>query len=174
VVRIGALLVTLAACTKAAAPPEPAPVAPPVQPVAQQQPDLRPRVIVTGPRGDIAVAVEVVDTDPLIEKGLMYRQHLPPDEGMLFVMGAEDDWRFWMRNTLIPLDILFIKRDMTVAGVLENMRPLDEHSKGVGTPSLYVLEVNAGWSKAHGVGAGARVAFERVTSTGPEGGFGNR
>lgn len=173
-VRIGALLLTLASCTKAT-PPEPAPVAPPPAPPSLAQPAVaRPRVIVTGAAGETAVEVEVVATDPLIEKGLMYRQHLPPDEGMLFVMGAEDDWRFWMRNTLIPLDILFIKRDLTVAGVLENMRPLDEHSKGVGAPSLYVLEVNAGWSKAHGVGAGAKVAFERVTETGPTGGFGSR
>ena len=129
------------------------------------RPDTRPRVVVKTPAGDAAVRVEVVATDPLIEKGLMYRQHLPPDDGMLFMMGAEDQWRFWMKNTLIPLDILFITRDLTIAGILFDMKPLDRTSKGVGKPSLYVLEVNAGWAKAHGVDAGAKVAFEGIKTT---------
>ena len=57
---------------------------------------------------------------------------------------------------------MFITKDLKVAGVLENMQPLDDTSRGVGRPSLYVLEVNAGWAKAHGVAAGTTVAFEGV------------
>jgi uncharacterized membrane protein (UPF0127 family) len=161
VVRVALITAALvAACTKAT-PPDPPPPVPQPDPTPTR-PDNRPRVIVTTPAGEAAVRVEVVATDPLIERGLMYRQHLPPDDGMLFMMGAQDDWRFWMKNTMIPLDILFITRDFTVAGILYDMKPLDPTSKGIGKPSLYVLEVNAGWAKAHGVDAGAKVAFDGI------------
>lgn len=120
------------------------------------------RVHLEGASGASSVTVEVVASPGLIQKGLMYRKFLPPDAGMLFLMGDEDDHYFWMKNTLIPLDIAFIGADMTVAGVLENMQPHDTSSKGVGKPSLYVLEVNAGWTKAHGVTAGTKVRFEGV------------
>jgi uncharacterized protein len=181
VVRIAALVVAIAAmagcagCTKA---PEKPPGVSQTRDSSPPPPDAHaaltgPRVTLTGPNGAAEVRVEVVATDALIERGLMYRQTLAPDAGMLFVMGAERPWRFWMKNTLIPLDILFIKSDMTVAGILYDMKPLDEHSKGVDVPTAFVLEVNAGWSKAHGIAAGAKVAFlELDASGGPEGGFG--
>ncbi len=122
-----------------------------------------PMVYLAGPKGDVAVKVEVVATEPKIEKGLMFRQHLPLDAGMLFMMGFEKDWSFWMRNTLIPLDMIFIAKDMTVAGIVENAEPLTEQPlRHVGKPSLYVLEVNGGWSKQNGVGAGAKVRFENM------------
>lgn len=114
--------------------------------------------------GEASVDVEVVDTWPKIEKGLMYRTHLGVDNGMLFLMGAEEDWGFYMRNTLIPLDIIYITKDFTIAGIVENAIPRDETSRKVGKPSLYVLEVNGGWTKQHGVVAGARVRFDGVTS----------
>ncbi len=115
-----------------------------------------------GSTGTSSVAVEVVASPGLIQKGLMYRKFLPADGGMLFLMGDEDDHYFWMKNTLIALDIVFITADKSVAGVLENMQPHDTTSKGVGKTSLYVLEVNSGWTKTHGVGAGTKVRFEGV------------
>ncbi|HEY1558987.1 MAG TPA: DUF192 domain-containing protein, partial [Kofleriaceae bacterium] len=101
--------------------------------------------------GDATVTVEIVATEAKIERGLMYRENLPPDAGMLFLMGKEWDWNFWMRNTLIPLDIIFITKGMAVAGVAADAKPLDDSLLGVKAPSLYVLEVNAGWSAAHHV-----------------------
>jgi uncharacterized membrane protein (UPF0127 family) len=92
----------------------------------------------------------------------MYRRHLPIDAGMLFMMGKEKDWTFWMRNTLIPLDMVFIAKDMTVAGVVQNAEPLTETLRKVGKPSLYVLEVNGGWTQQNGVGAGAKVRFDKL------------
>ncbi len=120
------------------------------------------KVILEGATGPTSVTVEVVRSPGLVQKGLMYRKFLPADAGMIFLMGDEDDHHFWMKNTLIPLDIMFISADHTVVGVLENMQPLDTTSKGVGKPSVYVLEVNGGWAKAHGVGAGTKVRFDGV------------
>ncbi len=120
------------------------------------------RVHLEGTAGPRTVEVEVVASPGLIQKGLMYRKFLPPDGGMLFLMGDLDDHHFWMKNTLIPLDILFISPELTVVGILEDMQPHDTRSKGVGAPSLYVLEVNAGWTRAHGVSAGTPVRFEGV------------
>jgi uncharacterized membrane protein (UPF0127 family) len=112
--------------------------------------------------GDVPVNVEVVSTDAKIERGLMYRQHLPPDDGMLFMLPVERDWTFWMRNTLIPLDMLFIKRDLTVAGIVENAEPKTESLRRVGIPTVYVLEVNGGWAAQHHITAGAKVRFENI------------
>ena len=111
--------------------------------------------------GDRAtVRVEVVDTEPKIERGLMFREHLPPDDGMLFLLGVEQDWKFWMRNTLISLDIVFVTRDMKVAGIAANAEPKTETLRSVAAPSLYVVEVNGGWCAAHHVAAGTPVRFD--------------
>src|SRR5690349_23974813 len=77
-----------------------------------------PKVHLSAPQGDIPVAVEIVSTEAQIERGLMYRQHLPPDQGMLFLMKEEKNWPFWMHNTLIPLDLIFIASDFTIAGIV--------------------------------------------------------
>ena len=128
--------------------------APPTTPTAT--------ITLTGSAGPLAIKAEVVKSRGRIQKGLMYRKFLAEDAGMLFLMDEVDDHHFWMRNTLIPLDILFISAELKVVGILENMQPLDEHSRGVGAPSSYVLEVNGGWTKAHGVVAGSPVRFDGV------------
>ena len=121
------------------------------------------KVIIESPGGAQTVdPVEVVYTPPKIERGLMYREHLAPDAGMLFFMGNEYDWAFYMRNTLIPLDMIFITKDMTIAGVVANAEPRTETLRRVGKPSLYVLEVNGGWAAKHQALAGAKVRFEQL------------
>ena len=129
---------------------------------SQARPANSAKVYLSTPQGEIAVAVEVVATEAKIERGLMYRQHLPPDDGMLFLLPVERDWTFWMRNTLIPLDMIFIKRDMTIAGIVENAEPRTETMRQVGVPSVFVLEVNGGWTAAHHVVANAKVRFDGV------------
>jgi len=121
-----------------------------------------PKVYLSTPQGDVAVDVEIVATEAKIQRGLMYRGHLPPDQGMLFLMDHERPWTFWMRNTLIPLDMIFIAKDMKIAGIVENAEPRTETMREVKAPSLYVLEVNAGYSAAHKLTAGAAVRFEGV------------
>jgi uncharacterized membrane protein (UPF0127 family) len=124
--------------------------------------DKRAAIHLATPSGDVVVSSEVVSTPATIQRGLMYRSHLPPDDGMLFLMGFEDDHTFWMHNTLIPLDMIFIGADMKVAGVAANAEPRTDTHRSVGKPSLYVLEVNGGWAAAHGVGPGTVVRFEGV------------
>jgi hypothetical protein len=134
---------------------EPSPTVPPPS-------EARATIKLTGTQGQVAVSAEVVASPGALQRGLMYRNHLPPDDGMLFLMGDEDDHSFWMHNTLIPLDIIFITRDLTVAGVSANATPQTDTHRSVGVPSLYVLETNGGWCAKHGIAAGAKVAFEGV------------
>ena len=130
----------------------------------RQTPPAKPgaKVYLATPHGEIAVAVEVVQSEAALERGLMWRRHLPPDDGMVFLMGSERDWTFWMHNTLIPLDMIFITKDLTIAGVVQNAVPQTDTLRSVGAPSVYVLEVNGGWTAQKGVAAGAKVRFEAV------------
>lgn len=129
---------------------------------ASRPPPNAPKVYLSTDQGDAAVTVEVVSTEAKIERGLMYREHLPPDEGMLFMLGIEKEWTFWMRNTLIPLDMIFIRKDMTVAGIVQNAEPKTDTLRRVDEPTSYVLEVNGGWTAAHHVVAGAKVRYENI------------
>lgn len=107
----------------------------------------------------LSVEVEVVRTPQAIQQGLMWRKNLPADAGMFFIMPNEKIQTFWMRNTLIPLDMIFIKSDMTVAGVVHNAEPKTEVTRYVPVPSRYVLEVNGGWAKKNGIARGTRVSI---------------
>jgi uncharacterized membrane protein (UPF0127 family) len=111
--------------------------------------------------GNHGVLAEVVSTPETIQRGLMFRTQLAPDAGMLFVLPHESDHKFFMRNTLIPLDMIFIGRDLRVVGVVSNATPLTETLRGVGRPSSYVLEVNGGWAAKNGITVGAPVRFWR-------------
>jgi uncharacterized membrane protein (UPF0127 family) len=108
------------------------------------------------------VTVEIASTGRQIQRGLMYREYMPPEHGMLFLMREERVHSFWMRNTLIPLDMIFIGKDMKVAGVVANAEPLTDTSRRVNAPSYWVLEVNGGWAAAHHVQAGTPVRFRDV------------
>ena len=126
---------------------------------AQPQTPAMPKVHLSAPQGDVVVGVEIVSTPAQIERGLMYREHLPPDQGMLFLMSEEKNWPFWMHNTLIPLDMFFIDSDWNVVGVVQNAAPQTDDPRRVDKMSRYVLEVKAGFAARHGLGAGAQVKF---------------
>ena len=121
-----------------------------------------PTVVITTPNGDVPVAVEVVATEASIERGLMFRTHLPPNDGMLFLLHEEKDWPFWMHNTLIPLDLIYIRRNMTIAGIVQNAEPQTDTLRRVGEPSVFVLEVNGGFTASHGIAANQTVRFDNV------------
>lgn len=107
-----------------------------------------------------AVSVERAETDAMRARGLMYRTSLDADAGMLFSWREEEERSFWMLNTCIPLDMLFIAGDGTIVGILEQVPTLNTLPRGVPCPAMYVLEVNAGWTRQHGVMPGQRIEIE--------------
>jgi uncharacterized membrane protein (UPF0127 family) len=102
----------------------------------------------------VHVDAELVRTTHDTMRGLMFRTSLAEDRGMLFDLRVRDDHQFWMHNTCIPLDLLYVDEDGLIVGIVENAPVLDDTSRGVGCPSRYVLEVNGGWSRRHGIRAG--------------------
>ena len=96
------------------------------------------------------------------QQGLMWVREMARDDGMLFIFRQDEVQSFWMKNTYIPLDMIFIDKDLVVVGVVENAEPLTEDGRSVDLPSRYVLEVNGGWAREHGVGAGTRCEFEGI------------
>ena len=104
--------------------------------------------------------VEIADTGPLRTRGLMWRSELAEGTGMLFIFPTEVVQSFWMRNTLIPLDMLFVDRRLRVIGVVQWAEPRTLTSRTVGKPSLYVLEVPGGWASRNGVRSGATLDLE--------------
>jgi hypothetical protein len=85
---------------------------------------------------------------------------------MLFLFERPEQLSFWMRNTYIPLDMIFIEPGMTVLGIVENAEPLTDTARSVPGLSQYVLEVNAGFSRRHGITAGTVVRFAGVEAAG--------
>jgi uncharacterized membrane protein (UPF0127 family) len=110
----------------------------------------------------VAVKVEIAEKNPDRMRGLMYRTEMAEDHGMIFRFEARDVQSFWMRNTCIPLDMLFIDDDGTIVGIEENVPTLNDETYSCGCRSKYVLELNAGWSRRHGVVAGQRVRLEGI------------
>lgn len=124
-----------------------------------------PAVSIVGPdgRSRARVRVEIADSDQKRETGLMYRTHLDEGTGMLFVFRAPDRLRFWMKNTEIPLDMIFADGSGRVAGIVANAEPYSAKQLGVDAESQYVLEVNGGFCGRHGIVAGDRLQFDGFT-----------
>lgn len=118
--------------------------------------ELQPLTIVSdGERH--AFEVEIADTPQARAQGLMFRRSMPSDRGMLFDFGRVDMVSMWMRNTYIPLDMLFIRADGVIARIARDTEPLSERSITSGEPVLSVLELNAGVTERLGVEPGDRV-----------------
>jgi uncharacterized membrane protein (UPF0127 family) len=127
------------------------------------EPEAGARVVIETARGARhAVSVELARTDAERARGLMHRRALGRDAGMLFLFDETAEHAFWMKDTLIPLDMIFIGEDGRVTGVVARAVPGDLTPRSAGGPSRYVLEVNGGWAEAHGVAPGDRVRFENV------------
>ncbi|MGB8578196.1 MAG: DUF192 domain-containing protein [Pseudolabrys sp.] len=103
-------------------------------------------------------AVEVVDNDTDRAKGLMYRKALPEGRGMLFDFHRDQDVSFWMQNTYIPLDMVFIRGDGRILRIQENTEPLSTRLIPSGGPVRAVLEVIGGTTRKLGIAPGDRVA----------------
>ncbi len=134
------------AALAAAQPARPAPADPAVDDLSI--------VTATGPHH---FAVEVMRTREQLERGLMYRRQMAADRGMLFDFGAVQPVTMWMRNTYLPLDLVFIAADGRVVSVKRDAEPLSETTIPSGGDVLGVLEVNAGTAARIGLEPGDRV-----------------
>jgi len=123
-----------------------------------------PRVVIHTASGEIPVTVEVASTPTQQAVGLMYRKELGALAGMLFVFDITVEHPFWMKNTVLPLDMIFLGNDRKVVGIVKDAVPFTTSERTVGVPSRYVLEVNAGFSEKHGVKNGDSVVFETITA----------
>ena len=97
--------------------------------------------------------------------GLMFRDSLPPDRGMLFPFTTDSNLPFWMKNTYIPLDLIWLDASGTVVDVRPDVLPCQSDpcpSYPSRAPARAVLEVNAGFAAAHGIHAGVKLAFDNV------------
>jgi hypothetical protein len=121
-----------------------------------QEAVLEPLAIATR-EGRRAFQVEVMRDDASRARGLMFRRSMPPDRGMLFDFEQVAPVAMWMKNTYLPLDMLFIRADGTVARVAADTEPLSTKVVPSGEPVLAVLELNAGTAARLGIRAGDRV-----------------
>ena len=101
--------------------------------------------------------VEVARNDADRAQGLMFRRSMPADQGMLFDFGRVEPVSMWMQNTYLPLDMLFIRPDGTIARIAANTEPLSTRTISSGEPVLSVLELNAGTAARLGIKVGDRV-----------------
>lgn len=115
-------------------------------------------------KGDFSFTVEVADDAAERAQGLMFRDHLSADAGMLFDYHTEQMAAFWMQNTLIPLDMIFIGADGIVKNIHVNARPLDTTSIPSGFPIRFVLEIPGGRSNEIGLAVGDKMDHPLVGS----------
>jgi uncharacterized membrane protein (UPF0127 family) len=101
--------------------------------------------------------VELALTDDQRARGLMFRKALPDGQGMLFDFKVEQDVGFWMKNTYIPLDMIFIRADGTIRRIAANTEPLSERLVPSGGPIRFVLEVSGGTARKLGIEPGNKV-----------------
>ena len=104
--------------------------------------------------------VEVAETVAAQARGLMFRKELAEKSGMIFLFAQEQEMQFWMKNTFIPLDIIFIRADGIIHKIAENAKPLDETRIPSDGPVNAVLELAGGMTAKKGIKAGDRVVFE--------------
>lgn len=120
------------------------------------------RLVLHTAKGDFPFTVEIAETNEERAKGLMYRNELAPDAGMLFDYHTEQQTAFWMQNTLIPLDMIFIGADGVVKNIHVNAKPMDTTSIPSQVPVRFVLEIPGGRSKEIGLAVGDRMDHPRV------------
>jgi len=111
----------------------------------------------------VSFNVELARTVEEQEKGLMFRDSMPDNHGMIFLFNAEMERSFWMKNTLIPLDMVFLDKNMTVKEVKANVQPCKADPCEVynSKPAMYVLEINAGLADKYQIKEGAKMILRQ-------------
>lgn len=131
----------------------------------QEVPDnlsfIKPVQLAVGPVkiGTHTFQMEFAKTTTERKRGLMFRTFVPPDTGMIFINEAARPMGVWMRNTFVPLDVLFFDQDKKVIGILEDLRPLDETPHRSVKPALGMVELPAGTVQKHNIKIGEKIVF---------------
>ena len=107
-----------------------------------------------------SIDIEVAQDELEIQRGLMYRRSMEPDQGMLFMMPVEEPQAFWMLNTYLSLDIIFINSNREIVKIQPNAQPRSLKSIPSQRPALYVVEVLAGFCVENGIEEGDRITFD--------------
>ena len=117
---------------------------------------------ITSDSTKIALDIEIADTDFDIQTGLMYRNAMQPNQGMLFIFDNEKERYFYMKNTKIPLDLIFINSQYKIVSFQKNAKPFDESSLPSNAPATYVLEVNAEMVDTWGLSVNDSITFNKI------------
>lgn len=111
--------------------------------------------------GTVSLDVEVADQPQEITTGLMFREYLGQDEGMLFIFSSDAPRSFWMKNTLIPLDMIFINSSLDIVHIVEDAEPCKTPSCPTYSsvlPAMYVVEANSGFAREHDIEPGQKIS----------------
>lgn len=107
------------------------------------------------------IDIEVADNDDERMQGLMYRKSMDDSKGMLFIFQKEEPQGFWMKNTVIPLDIMYVNSKKEIVKIFRYTTPFSEKDLPSGAPATYVVEVNGGFSDKYGVKEGDMISFQK-------------
>lgn len=105
------------------------------------------------------IDIEVADNDAMRARGLMYRKTLPTNGGMLFIHDYEQIQSFWMKNTYIPLDMIFADSNYEIITIHHNTSPMKEWNYSSTEPAQYVVEVNAGFCNNYNIKTGDKIGY---------------
>lgn len=121
------------------------------------------RLAFLSPEGDTlsTIDIEIAETDEARMRGLMGRRSLPPQSGMLFIMDDADTTGFWMRNTPMPLDIIFVGPDSQVVTIARRTTPYSDEVISPTAPKKFVVEVRAGQAARLGITDSTRITWDR-------------
>lgn len=113
------------------------------------------------------ISIEIAERDSTIRRGLMERDSIPPQMGMLFVMPRAEPQTFWMANTPRSLDIIFVGPDSAIVRIAKYTTPYSSQGVPSGAPAKYVVETVAGFTDRHGITAGDRIRWTRNANETP-------
>lgn len=132
-----------------------------VEPSFQKEAELQ---IFSAPTGDTLanLDIELAESMAEIQYGMMYRKSMDPNTGMLFLMGEERKQSFYMKNTYVSLDIIYINNQNEIVSIQKNAKPLDETSLPSEGPASMVLEIKGGLSDEWGLEKGQKITWKRV------------
>ena len=107
------------------------------------------------------IDVEIADDEESRSTGLMYRAKMGEDQGMFFIFPYESYQSFWMRNTVLPLDIIFVNSRLEIVNIRKNAKPFDESSYSSEGVAQYVVEVNGGYTDRHNINSGDKIIWRK-------------